>query len=419
MKEKRKLFKGNWSYKEGFVISFALVIIALVMEYITKGKGFAIPSWPYNLAGIISFTAFLGVLSSFQKTSKIIKFLGNVPAAISSIVLVTILAVILGSIPQETTDSEFLNLTGLGHLTTSYLYVFGYLYFLITLGLATFKRIYPLKVKNIGYLLNHLGLYIIIVGGVAGSGDMKRMYFVLYEDSNQFTNIAVNEANEKYQLPISIKLNKFNIEEYNPKLVVVETETGDFESMDNKIHYEIDTNEIAHFENWDIYISKFYKYAHYDVEDGVFKASNEKESLPVAFIKAVNKVTKDTLTDWLTCGNNKYQRKSMYLDKGSYLAMLSPETKVYMSDIEVKDKEGKIHKLTLKVNEPAKIDGWDLYQTGYNEALGKWSDYSIIEAGNDGWLPVVYVGIFMLMFGSIYILWIGKEIGRASCRERV
>lgn len=410
MKEKRKLFKDNWSYKEGFVISLGLVIIALVLEYITKGKGFTIPPWPYNLAGIISFTAFLGVLSSFEKSSKIIKFLGGVPAAISSIVLVTILAVILGSIPQTTINSRFLNLTGLGHLTSSYLYFFGYLYFLITLGLATFKRIYPLKVKNIGYLLNHLGLYIIIVAGIAGSGDMKRLFFVLYEDSDQFTNVAVNESNEKYQLPISIKLNKFNIEEYNPKLVVVETASGSFESMDNKIHYEVDTNEIAHFENWEIHISKFYKYAHYDVEDSVFKSSNEKESLPVAFVEAVNKITKDTLTDWLTCGNNKYQRKSMFLDKDSYLAMLAPETKVYMSDIEVKDHEGKIHKLTLKVNEPAKIDGWDLYQTGFNEELGKWSDYSVIEAGNDGWLSVVYFGIFMLIFGSVYILWIGKKI---------
>lgn len=417
MKEKRKLFNGNWSYKEGFTISITLVIIALVMEFITGGNGYSIPPWPYNLAGLISFSALIVVLNLFEKSSQVIRFLGSVPAAVSSIILVTVLAVLLGSIPQTTSDSEFLKLTGLSHLTSSYLYFYGYLYFLVTLGLATIKRLIPFKVKNIGYLLNHLGLYIIIVAGIAGSGDIERLFFVLYEENTEFTNVAIDEKDKQFTLPISVKLKKFNIEEYNPKLVMVEMESGNLENMENKMLYEIDTTKNAHFKNWEIHISKFYKYAHYDTKDSIFKASIQKGALPVVFVKAINKVTKDTLSDWLTSGNYAYQRKNMTLDNDSYLAMLEPEAKTFMSDIEVKDKEGKIHNLTLKVNEPARIDGWTLYQTGYNENLGKWSNYSVIEAGQDGWLSVVYFGIFMLIAGSIYILWIGKDLKSKELKE--
>jgi len=88
-----------------------------------------------------------------------------------------------------------------------------------------------------------------------------------------------------------------------------------------------------------------------------------------------------------------------------------------MSDLEVKDESGELHKLTLKVNEPATIDGWKLYQVGYNNKLGKWSNYSVVEVGRDNWLPAVYVGIFMLIFGAIYILWIGKNVKNEETKE--
>jgi len=414
---KRKLFTGNWSYKEGFIISIALVIIALIMEYITKGSGYSIPSFPYNLAGIISFSAVLVLLSFFEKTSSAIRFLGSVPAAITSIILVTILAVLLGSIPQNVNTSSFLQLTGLNHLTSSYLFFYGYLYFLVALGLTTIKRIFPLKKKNIGFLLNHLGLYVIIVSAIAGSGDIKRLYVALYDDNPNFVSTADGDREEKVQLPISLRLIKFNIEEYNPKLFVVETQTGDIKNAENKVLYQIDTLHSTVFQNWDIRISKFLKYAHYHTEDSLFKADDKAGAVPVAFVEAVNKVSNDTLRDWITSGNYVYQRKNMQLDPKHILAMAEPEAKTFMSDLEVKDESGELHKLTLKVNEPATIDGWKLYQVGYNNKLGKWSNYSVVEVGRDNWLPAVYVGIFMLIFGAIYILWIGKNVKNEETKE--
>ena len=36
-----------------------------------------------------------------------------------------------------------------------------------------------------------------------------------------------------------------------------------------------------------------------------------------------------------------------------------------------------------------------------NEQMGKWSNLSIFELVTDPWMPVVYVGIFMLLFGAV------------------
>ncbi len=60
------------------------------------------------------------------------------------------------------------------------------------------------------------------------------------------------------------------------------------------------------------------------------------------------------------------------------------------------------------MNKPVKVSGWNLYQLSYDERMGQWSELSIIEAIRDPWLPVIYIGIFMVIAGSIYLFTIGK-----------
>ncbi len=55
------------------------------------------------------------------------------------------------------------------------------------------------------------------------------------------------------------------------------------------------------------------------------------------------------------------------------------------------------------------IDGLKIYQTGYDESKGKWSKINIIELVKDPWLPVVYIGIFMILAGSLYLAWMGRS----------
>lgn len=53
------------------------------------------------------------------------------------------------------------------------------------------------------------------------------------------------------------------------------------------------------------------------------------------------------------------------------------------------------------MNRPFAIEGWKIYQLSYNEQMGKWSNLSVFELVKDHWLPVVYIGIFMLLFGAV------------------
>lgn len=78
--------------------------------------------------------------------------------------------------------------------------------------------------------------------------------------------------------------------------------------------------------------------------------------------------------------------------------------KRFASDVVVKGKNGQDITAVIEVNKPLKVDGWKMYQYGYDEEAGTESQVSILEIVRDPWLPLVYVGIFMMLAGALLML---------------
>ena len=67
-------------------------------------------------------------------------------------------------------------------------------------------------------------------------------------------------------------------------------------------------------------------------------------------------------------------------------------------------KSGKDIQATVDVNKPVEVDGWRIYQYGYDTAMGAMSQTSILELVSDPWLPLAYTGIYMmLLVGRLYV----------------
>ena len=75
--------------------------------------------------------------------------------------------------------------------------------------------------------------------------------------------------------------------------------------------------------------------------------------------------------------------------------------KRFASEVNILTKSGKNLHTTIDVNKPAEIDGWKIYQYGYDTAAGVNSQISIFELVRDPWLPLVYVGIGMMLAGAL------------------
>ncbi len=85
----------------------------------------------------------------------------------------------------------------------------------------------------------------------------------------------------------------------------------------------------------------------------------------------------------------------------------------FASDIQILTQTGKNIQTTVEVNKPVEVDGWKIYQYGYDTQMGAMSQTSILELVSDPWLPLVYTGIYMMLGGAVLMFIRGKgEKGR-------
>lgn len=392
-------------YRQGFLISLIIIVAGFTLDWVTGGHGVALPSWPMNLFVVLSFAFILVFTHFYYRDMDTVKWLARVPASISAIVLFTFLTLIMGLTKQNNPDaSAFMKMTGLNHVQSSYVFLLSGLYLLTTLGLVILRRITPLTYKNIGFTLNHLGLWIIVMAGSLGSGDLQRLN--IYVNENQSVWFGFNQKEQPYKLPFTVKLLDFSIEEFPPKLAYVESQTMAFpkDVVDNMILMQKGMKTTI--SGWNITIEDLIPSARKD-STGTFVASNDTLSYPAAKIKAVSANGDLVREGWITSGSIKTRPSFLPLDGRHLLAMAKPQAKEYSSKIAI-EQDGQTDTATVIVNEPVKVGGWNLYQLSYDERMGKWSKLSIIEAIRDPWLPIIYVGIFMVIAGALYLFTIGK-----------
>ena len=72
----------------------------------------------------------------------------------------------------------------------------------------------------------------------------------------------------------------------------------------------------------------------------------------------------------------------------------------FASDLQILTKSGKNLLATVDVNKPVEVEGWKIYQYGYDTQMGAMSRTSILELVSDPWLPAVYAGIYLMLIGA-------------------
>ena len=75
--------------------------------------------------------------------------------------------------------------------------------------------------------------------------------------------------------------------------------------------------------------------------------------------------------------------------------------KRFASKIQILTESGKNIETTVDVNKPVEVEGWKIYQYGYDTQMGAMSQTSILELVRDPWLPLVYTGIYMMLGGAV------------------
>lgn len=289
-----------WNMKEGFLIGGGLVFAGLALQLSVGPVVWEAFSWPANGIVLAGFLAIIALIFILRKKVYAFQFVGTYQAAIPAMVYAVVLTVIMGLTRQQVGG------TWLNNMLSFWPFVLVYVYIAVILGVIILRRLNRMvngqrsMVKDIAFLLNHLGLFIALTTATLGNADMQRVKMITAVGEPEWR--ALTQEGAVKEMEIAIELKKFIMETY---------------------------------------------------DDG------------------------------------------------------SP--KRFASEIQILTKTGKNIETIVDVNKPYEVDGWKIYQYGYDTQMGAESQISILELVSDPWLPWVYAGFHMMLTGAaimtLMVLW--------------
>lgn len=280
-----------WNIKEGFLIGGGILFTGILLQVALDPIRWELLAWPVNLIVLILLLAAIGVMFALRRRVYAFQWMMHSGAAVPCLVYAAALTMIMGLTPQVRMGG----VPWLSQMLRFWPFVLIWTWMMIISALAALNHLLRWKVKEIPFILNHLGVVIAIVSATLGSADTQNLRLTSFTGEPEWR--AVDEAGALHEPGLAIELHKFTLEEY---------------------------------------------------DDG------------------------------------------------------SP--KRFASDITVITEDGKSVRGTVEVNKPLKVNGWKIYQYGYDVKSGAESPYSTFQLVRDPWILWVYIGIFMMIAGALCLM---------------
>jgi hypothetical protein len=413
---KRKMWQMPWGYPESIAITAGIVFVGFMLQITIKGFNFYLLTSPVNLV-VGALIIGLCLLTLALKKSKFLSWFTGVPFSVCIISALLVLTLIMGLTPQTASgaanaNDNFFALLGFNNMTGSWPFILIYFTTLLSLGSLIVRRLAKFKIKDWGFYLNHIGLWLVLFAGGLGHADMER-YIMHVREGEVEWRVYDAEGTVK-ELPIAIQLNDFDMEEYPPKLTIIDRTTGEPQPLSAPDYYQINTK--APTGKLDGWVLKMNEYIHQAVRnsDSTYREAPMPGATPAAHITMTNPSTGEVRKGWVCGGNQAQLYKTLELSEQHTVVMTITEPKRFMSDIEVYTPDGTTKSAILEVNHPLRIGGWTIYQYGYDNAAGRLSSYSSMELVYDPWIVPVYIGFIMIALGAVVMIVRGHSPNRKT-----
>jgi hypothetical protein len=398
-------------FKPGIIFVVILFVAGFLLQILIGNINFALIKSPNNLF-IGAILILLIVIFSLFKEKPVSVRLSGIHLSVALIAALLFLCLIMGLIPQtpgvSPHNKDFYSVLGFRNITSSWPFVLVYFFILLSLGVLIGRKLYTFRIADYAFYLNHTGIWIILFAAGLGAADMRRYTMMISEGS---TESYGKYEKKSVKLPFSIKLKDFHIDEYPPKLMLVNHKTGIILPEKRPAYYSVDpNNKTGQLDNYNLTLLDF-------IPNAVIGADNDyihddsSAGIPAVKISITERNTGEKAEGWVYRGDNRHFFKPLIVDSLKWIVMNESEPSKYVSDILIV-KDDKTIPFLLEVNKPVKLGFWTIYQYGYDTKAGKNSQYSIIEIVYDPWLKIVYAGIIMLFAGSLCMLWKKSKVSK-------
>ncbi len=383
-----------------------LLATGLLLQATIGGIDWGRIAFPVNMLILALFVLSLLAMNAFRRKVYLFAWLSQRSTAVSSLCYVLGVTVLMGLVRQSPSAHPGSGPELLGWVSdmlSSWPFVLLYVWMAIVLGMTVLRAGLPFRWRRLPFLLNHIGLLTVLVAGTLGSGDMRRLRMTVSLGRTEW-----RAQDEKYgqmaELPLAIELKDFTIEEYPPKLMLIDNASGKLLPEKSPEHLLLEEGlGGGRLMDWDISLIRSIPEAACVVTADSLKFT-EFHSAGSAYavrIRAINRASGEQRDGWVSCGSFMFPYKALKLSDEVGVVMPDREPRRFASEVIAYTESGLRKEGTIEVNKPLEVDGWRIYQLSYDETKGRWSEISVFELVRDPWLLYVYIGIIMMIVGAV------------------
>ena len=280
-----------WSMKEGFLVGGGLLFTGLLLQVALGPIDWSLFAWPVNGVVLILLLASIGAMYALRRKVYAFEWMMHAGAAVPCLIYAAALTILMGLLPQVRMGG----IPWLSQMLSFWPFTLIWTWMMVISALAALNHLLRWKVREIPFLLNHLGVVVAIVSATLGNADIRSLQMTVYTDEPEWR--AVDDNGTVQEPGLAIELHLFTME--------------------------------------------------------------------------------------------------LYPDQ---------TPKRFASDISVYTEDGKNLRGTVEVNKPLKVNGWKIYQYGYDVMKGPESSYSVFQLVKDPWIAWVYLGIFLMIAGALCLM---------------
>lgn len=195
--------------KRGFLIGAGLIAVGLVLQALVGPFHWEWLAFPVNLTVLLVFLGLLVAAYLLRRKFSFFNWMMTLDAAVPAVIYALALTLLMGFTAQREDGS---GLPWISQMLDFWPFVLSYAWLMAILGLTTVKHLLHFNVREIPFLLNHLGLFLALVCGALGAPDTQSLHMTTRE--GETTSQATDEAGVVHELDLSVELHDFIMEEY-------------------------------------------------------------------------------------------------------------------------------------------------------------------------------------------------------------
>ena len=197
-----------WNIKEGFLIGGGLLLTGVLLQVAAGPFRWELFASPVNLIMLILLLYVVGVMYALRRRVHAFEWMMHAGAAVPCLVYATFLTILMGLLPQVRTGG----MPWLSQMLRFWPFVLVWTWMMLISALAALNHLLRWKVREIPFILNHLGVVIAIVAATLGSADKQSLQLTAFSGEPQWR--AVDENGTLHKTGLTINLHNFTLEEY-------------------------------------------------------------------------------------------------------------------------------------------------------------------------------------------------------------